>query len=93
MVIEESINSAYEAIRSNLLRSLLTALAIIIGTAAVISMIAIGSTAQNEIQKSIDSLGGKNVSVFAGQRKKRGVDPTGYLLRRMTPKHYKKNVK
>lgn len=73
MVIEESINSAYEAIRSNLLRSLLTALAIIIGTAAVISMIAIGSTAQNEIQKSMDSLGGKNVSVFAGQRKKRGV--------------------
>ena len=72
MVIEESINSAYEAIRSNLLRSLLTALAIIIGTAAVISMIAIGSTAQNEIQKSMDSLGGKNVSVFAGQRKKRG---------------------
>ena len=56
MVIEESINSAYESIRSNLLRSLLTALAIIIGTAAVISMIAIGSTAQNEIQKSMDSL-------------------------------------
>ena len=73
MVIQESINSAYEAIRSNLLRSLLTALAIIIGTAAVISMIAIGSTAQNEIQKSMDSLGGKNVSIFAGQKKKRGV--------------------
>ena len=70
MVIQESINSAYEAIRSNLLRSLLTALAIIIGTAAVISMIAIGSTAQNEIQKSMDSLGGKNVSIFAGQKKK-----------------------
>ena len=36
-------------------------------------MIAIGSTAQNEIQKSMDSLGGKNVSIFAGQKKKRGV--------------------
>jgi hypothetical protein len=38
-----------------------------------ISIIAIGSTAQNEIQKSMDSLGGKNVSVFQVTRKKRGV--------------------
>jgi len=73
VIIEESISSAFEAIRSNLLRSLLTALAIIIGTAAVISMIAIGSTAQKEIEESMDSLGGKNVSIFPGQRKKRGV--------------------
>ena len=45
-MIEESINSAIDAIKANLLRSLLTALAIIIGTAAVIAMVGIGTGAQ-----------------------------------------------
>ena len=45
-MIEESINSALDAIKANLLRSLLTALAIIIGTAAVIAMVGIGTGAQ-----------------------------------------------
>ena len=39
MLIEESVQSAISSIRSNGIRSVLTALAIIIGTAAVIAVI------------------------------------------------------
>ena len=49
MIIEESVNSALDSIKTNLLRSLLTALAIIIGTAAVIAMVGIGTGAQQAI--------------------------------------------
>ena len=73
MIIEESVNSALDAIKGNLLRSLLTALAIIIGTAAVIAMVGIGTGAQQAIEDSISSLGAKTVSVFPGQKKKRGI--------------------
>ena len=73
MIIEESINSAIDAIKANLLRSLLTALAIIIGTAAVIAMVGIGTGAQQAIEDSIAGLGAKTVSVFPGQKKRRGV--------------------
>ena len=73
MIIEESVNSALDAIKANLLRSLLTALAIIIGTAAVIAMVGIGTGAQQAIEDSISSLGAKTVSVFPGQKKKRGI--------------------
>ncbi len=72
-MIEESINSAIDAIKANLLRSLLTALAIIIGTAAVIAMVGIGTGAQQAIEDSISSLGAKTVSVYPGQKKRRGV--------------------
>ena len=49
MLIRESINTAVDAIRSNALRSILTTLAIIIGTAAVITMVSMGSSAQKAI--------------------------------------------
>ena len=45
MLVEESIQSAISSIRSNGIRSILTALAIIIGTAAVIAVIGIGKNA------------------------------------------------
>ena len=60
MIIEESINSAIDAIKANLLRSLLTALAIIIGTAAVIAMVGIGTGAQQAIENSISGLRSQN---------------------------------
>ena len=43
----EALQSASSSIRSNKIRSFLTALAIIIGTAAVIAIIGLGSSAQN----------------------------------------------
>ena len=51
MLAEESLRSALDAIRANLLRSILTALAIIIGTAAVIALVSIGGSAQQAIEE------------------------------------------
>lgn len=45
--------SALEAVMANRLRSLLTALGIIFGVAAVIAMMAIGNGAQQEILEQI----------------------------------------
>ena len=42
MLVQESIGTAVDAIKANKLRSILTTLAIIIGTAAVIAMVAMG---------------------------------------------------
>ena len=69
----ESLYSAINSIRANATRSFLTSLAIIIGTASVIAMIAIGEGAQNALNDEIDELGGRVLSVYASQRKRGGV--------------------
>ena len=56
---------ALRALRRNRLRSLLTMLGIIIGVAAVIAMVAVGSGAQERIQQQIASIG-SNVIIHAG---------------------------
>ncbi|HJO87297.1 MAG TPA: ABC transporter permease, partial [Rhodospirillales bacterium] len=53
----DSVYSALGAIRVNVLRSVLTALGIIIGVAAVIIMIAVGAGAQSKVDNLIKSLG------------------------------------
>ena len=73
MLVEESIQSAISSIRSNGIRSILTALAIIIGTAAVIAVIGIGSSAEKALEASIDELGPRTLSIFPSQRKRGGV--------------------
>ena len=54
---------AVEAILANKMRSLLTALGIIFGVAAVISMLAIGNGAQQEILDQIKQVGVNNIIV------------------------------
>ncbi|MDR0385112.1 MAG: ABC transporter permease [Prevotellaceae bacterium] len=54
---------AMEAIMSNKLRSMLTALGIIFGVAAVISMLAIGNGAQQEILEQIKMVGVNNIVI------------------------------
>lgn len=54
---------AVEAILANKVRSLLTALGIIFGVAAVISMLAIGNGAQQEILEQIKQVGVNNIIV------------------------------
>ena len=73
MLFVESLYSAINSIRANATRSFLTSLAIIIGTASVIAMIAIGEGAQNALNDEIDELGGRVLSVYASQRKRGGV--------------------
>ncbi len=66
MLIRESVQTALEAIRANKLRSILTTLAIIIGTAAVIAMVSMGSSAQKAIDESISDLGARTIYVYPG---------------------------
>ncbi len=60
----EAVRSAVSAILANALRSLLTMLGIVIGVAAVIAVVAIGSGARNLVDRQIRSLGA-NLAVVA----------------------------
>jgi putative ABC transport system permease protein len=62
----EAIRSALSAIVANALRSLLTMLGIVIGVAAVIAMVAIGSGARNLVDRQIRSLGANLAIVTPG---------------------------
>ena len=54
---------AYQAILANTVRSVLTALGIIFGVAAVITMLAIGKGAQLEILRQIELVGVNNIEI------------------------------
>lgn len=73
MLIKESILTALTSIRSNAMRSFLTALAIIIGTAAVIAVIGLGSSASKALDESIEDLGGRTLYVSPAQNRKGAV--------------------
>ena len=73
MLFRESLNSAIISIRSNKIRSFLTSLAIIIGTAAVIAVIGIGSSANKALEESIDDLGGRTLYVSPAQNRRGAV--------------------
>jgi putative ABC transport system permease protein len=73
MLIGEIIMVALAAIRANKLRSLLTMLGIVIGVAAVITMVALGSGARKSVQDQIQRLGTNLLSVYPGQSFMRGV--------------------
>jgi putative ABC transport system permease protein len=54
------------ALRRNKLRSMLTALGIIIGVAAVIAMVSIGNGAKAQVEAQVASLGQNVITVFPG---------------------------
>ncbi len=64
---------ALNALRVNLLRSALTMLGVIIGVAAVITMLAVGAGAEARIQQQIKSLGSNLMIITAGARTASGV--------------------
>ena len=61
------------AIRANLLRSGLTTLGIVIGIAAVITMVALGEGAQQSVQEQINRLGTTVLTIRPGQQMMHGV--------------------
>jgi putative ABC transport system permease protein len=73
MLIGETIAVALQSIRANVLRSILTALGIIIGVAAVITMVALGTGAQKAVEAQIASLGANVLSVYPGMSFSGGV--------------------
>ncbi len=67
------VSSAGRALRSNPLRSALTALGVIIGVASVVAMVALGSGAQAMVERSIASLGSNLLIVVPGAQQAGGV--------------------
>jgi putative ABC transport system permease protein len=74
VLITEIFRVALEAIRANKLRSFLTALGIIIGIAAVITMVALGEGAQRQVQARLQGMGVNVVTIRPGQEFFGGVD-------------------
>jgi putative ABC transport system permease protein len=67
------IKVALRALRRSALRSVLTALGIIIGIAAVIAVVSIGNGAKAQVEASIASLGRNIITVFPGNFTSGGV--------------------
>src|SRR3954463_5857717 len=73
MLLGEIIAVALGALRANKMRSMLTMLGIVIGVAAVIAMVAIGSGAQKAVKDRINALGTTLLTVNPGQARQGGV--------------------
>ena len=73
MLLGETLLIALQSIRGNLFRASLTMLGIVIGVAAVITMVALGTGAQRAIDEQMEALGGDILSINAGHRLNRGV--------------------
>jgi putative ABC transport system permease protein len=73
MQMGETFLVALLSIRANALRSVLTALGIIIGVAAVITMVALGSGAQKAVEEQIQAMGSNVLTVYPGMAYTRGV--------------------
>ena len=73
MLITEIVMVAMGAIRANALRSVLTTLGIVIGIAAVITMVALGEGAQQRVQEEINRMGTTVLTIRPGQQFSHGV--------------------
>ena len=73
MLIGETFLIALQSIRDNLFRASLTMLGIIIGVAAVITMVALGTGAKAAIDKQMEALGGDILSISSSSWFSRGV--------------------
>jgi putative ABC transport system permease protein len=75
---------AWQSIRKNTLRTLLTVLGIIIGVAAVIVMVAVGEGAQQRIKEQIENLGTNMIVVTPGAVSPSGVSQGAQSFNRLT---------
>jgi len=73
MLFWEMVQVALQSIRANIFRAILTMLGIIIGVAAVITMVALGTGAQRAVNEQLENLGGNILSVRTGMFMHRGV--------------------
>ncbi|MGI8437925.1 MAG: ABC transporter permease [Chthoniobacterales bacterium] len=68
-----TVKVAFRALRRNKLRSVLTALGIIIGVAAVVAMVGIGNGAKAQVEAQIASLGENVILIFSGSTTSSGI--------------------
>src|SRR5206468_6662499 len=71
--IAPTFNVALRALRRNKMRSVLTALGIIIGVGAVIAMVGIGNGAKAQVEAQIASLGENVILIFSGSTTASGI--------------------
>ena len=69
----EIIRVALSSLRATKSRAVLTALGIVIGVGAVITMVALGSGAQRAVESQLEALGTDRLSIMPGQSFSRGV--------------------
>ena len=73
MLFRDIVTASLQAIRANAMRSMLTMLGIIIGVAALITMVSLGTGAQRSVQSRIEALGPDLLTIFPGQSFRGGV--------------------
>lgn len=81
-----SLRISYRAIKNNKFRSFLTTLGIIIGVAAVISLVSITQGAKRTIETQLTSLGGNSLIVYTGYRTSSGKKDEKADLKPLTQK-------
>jgi putative ABC transport system permease protein len=69
----EVLRVAFASIRGNLFRASLTMLGVIIGVAAVITMLALGTGAQRAVEQQLEALGANVITVTTGMRFAQGI--------------------
>lgn len=77
MRIQDLVGTAFGSLVAHPLRSLLTALGVVIGAAAVIMMLSIGAGVQKSVNDAISSLGSNLLIVFNGSSQRGGVSFSG----------------
>jgi putative ABC transport system permease protein len=73
MQVKNILKVAGKSILKSRMRSLLTALGIIIGVAAVVVMVAVGDGAQMQVEQQINALGSNLLIIFPGSINSRGI--------------------
>jgi putative ABC transport system permease protein len=84
MSILAALRSALRSLSANTLRSILTMLGIIIGVAAVITMVAVGQGATNRVQEQMKGLGSNIMLVLPGGVSQAGVRLGAQTRQRLT---------
>lgn len=85
---KESFLMAWASLIANKMRSILTMLGIIIGVAAVITLVSIGNGVKQDIQNSISSLGSNLLMVMPGAPRTPGVRPTAGSMKSLKVADY-----
>lgn len=81
MTLLDNLRMAMRGITSNKLRSLLTMLGVLIGVAAVIILIAVGTGSSQAVESRINQLGTNTLTVFSTGRFGSGTSQTGTQIR------------
>lgn len=90
MHLKNLLKVAIKSILKSRMRSLLTALGIIIGVAAVVVMVALGDGAQIQVEQQISSLGSNLIIIFPGSISSRGIRMGAGSINRFTMEDVKR---